>query len=138
MIKPTIGRVMWFWPVASERGAQPYASLVTYVHDDNMVNLVAFTTDGAPFPAGSVAIVQDGSPYVAGDLPYAEWMPYQKGQAAKSEALEAKLAPPPAAPDAPAAPAAPDAPAAVTENDPSVPVQAPSTDTLPAAGSSTL
>ena len=29
-------------------------------------------------------------------------------------------------------------PAAVTENDPSVPVQAPSTDPLPAAGSSTL
>jgi len=60
-----------------------YASLVTYVHDDNMVNLVAFTTDGVPFPAGSVAIVQDGSPYVAGDLPYAEWMPYQVGQARK-------------------------------------------------------
>src|SRR6266403_5191936 len=104
MIKPTIGRVMWFWPVKPERGAQPYASLVTYVHDDNMVNLVAFTTDGVPFPAGRVAIVQDGSPYVAGDLPYAEWMPYQKGQAAKTEALEAKVVQPPAV---------------LTENDPS-------------------
>jgi len=82
-----------------------------------------FTTDAPLFPAIGVAIVQDGSPYVAGALPYAEWMPYQKGQAAKTEALEAKAAQPPAA---------------LTENDPSVPVQAPSTDTLPAAGNSTL
>jgi hypothetical protein len=101
MIKPTIGRVMWFWPVASERGAQPYASMVVYVHDDNMVNLVAFTTDGAPFPAGSVAIVHDGSPYVAGDLPYAEWMPYQVGQARKHADDDAKVAQSSAASDTP-------------------------------------
>lgn len=129
MIKPTIGRVMWFWPVARERGAQPYASLVTYVHDDNMVNLVAFTTDGVPFGAGSVAIVQDGGPWVPGDLPYAEWMPYQVGQAKRHADDEAKVAQPP-----------PNAPAALTENDPSVPVQSPSADDniLPAAGNSTL
>jgi len=85
MITPTIGRVMWYWPVAGRRGAQPYASIVTYVHNDHMVNLVAFTTDGSPFPVQSIAIIQDGSPYTADDLPYAEWMPYQIGQAKKHE-----------------------------------------------------
>jgi len=138
MIKPTIGRVMWFWPVKSERGAQPYASLVTYVHDDNMVNLVAFTTDGVPFPAGSVAIVQDGSPYVAGDLPYAEWMPYQVGQAKRHEA-DAKPASDADKPVVVQSGPTPDTPAPLTENDPSVPAQAPSADpALPAARSSVL
>lgn len=82
MIVPTVGRVMWYWPVAMERSAQPYAALVTYVHGDNMVNLAVFTSNGSAFPTTSVPIVQDGSPFTVGDSPYAEWMPYQKQVAA--------------------------------------------------------
>ena len=93
MIKPTVGRVMWYWPVVTERTAQPYAALVTYVHGDNMVNLVGFTPNGVAFPTMSVPIVQDGSPYTAGDSPYAEWMPYQVGQAKKHEADDAAKKP---------------------------------------------
>ena len=89
MIKPTVGRVMWYWPEKSKRGDQPLCALVCYVHDDNMVNLAAFNPDGSNGSTLRVPIVQDGSPYTAGDSPYAEWMPYQKGQAAKTEALEA-------------------------------------------------
>lgn len=85
MIKPTVGRVMWYWPVKEQRGEQPCASMVTYVHGDNMVNLVAFAPNGAPFPATSVPIVQEGSPFTAGHSPYAEWMPYQVGQAKRHE-----------------------------------------------------
>jgi len=91
MIKPTIGRVMWYWPEREDRGEQPLCALVAYVHDDNMVNLAVFDDHGDFICGGarSVPIVQDGSPHIVGDSPYCEWMPYQKGQAAKTEAAEA-------------------------------------------------
>lgn len=85
MIKPTIGRVMWYWPDKEERGDQPLASIVTYVHDDNIVNLCVFETNGRQRVGSSVPIVQEGSPYIVGDSPYVEWMPYQIGQAKKHE-----------------------------------------------------
>jgi hypothetical protein len=85
MITPTIGRVMWYWPEKSERDTLPLACMVTNVWNDNLVNLVVFTANGIPFGAYSVPVVQDGSPYTAGDSPYAEWMPYQIGQAKKHE-----------------------------------------------------
>lgn len=85
MIKPTIGRVMWYWPVKEARGNQPLAAIVVYVHGDNMVNLVAFASDGFSISCRSVPVVQDGSPYTVGDSPYVEWMPYQIGQAKKHE-----------------------------------------------------
>lgn len=85
MIKPTIGRVMWYWPVKEQRQEQPQACLVTWVWGDNMVNLVVFDSVGVPHSRTSVPIVQDGSPYTAGDSPYVEWMPYQIGQAKKHE-----------------------------------------------------
>jgi ribulose-5-phosphate 4-epimerase/fuculose-1-phosphate aldolase len=86
MIKPTIGRVMWYWPRKDYRGDQPWAAIVTYVHSDNMVNLTTYNADGHNIPASSVPVVQDGSPFLAGDSPYVEWMPYQIGQAKKHEA----------------------------------------------------
>lgn len=89
MIKPTIGRIMWYWGEATGRGAQPYAGIVTYVHSDNMVNLTVFDWNGNPAPRTSVPIVQDGSPYTVGDSQYCEWMPYQIGQAKRHEAEDA-------------------------------------------------
>lgn len=90
MIKPTVGRIMWYWPSRHLRKMQPWAAIVTHVWDDNMVNLAVFGIDGTLSPASSVPVVQDGSPWMVGDSPYCEWMPYQKGQAAKVEALEAQ------------------------------------------------
>lgn len=89
MIKPTIGRVMWFWPHKIKRKDQPEPAIVCWVHGDNMVNLVAFDEDGGMNAEHSVPIVQDGSPYIVGDSPYCEWMPYQIGQAKKHEAEDA-------------------------------------------------
>jgi len=83
MITPSIGRVMWYWPSKEERQDQPRAAIVTWVCNDNMVNLVAFDQGGAPSGKGLVPIVQDGSPYTAGDSPYAEWLPYRSGQVKK-------------------------------------------------------
>ena len=85
MIKPTIGRVMWYWPDKESRGDQPWAAFVTYVHGDNIVNLCVFTPNGVPTSTTSVPVVQDGSPFTAGDSPYVRWMPYQIGQAKKHE-----------------------------------------------------
>jgi hypothetical protein len=85
MIKPSIGRIMWFWPQKDQRGDQPWAAIVTYVHADNMVNLAVWDPSGTQSPKNSVPIVQDGSPYTVGDSPYVEWMPYQIGQAKKNE-----------------------------------------------------
>jgi len=85
MIKPTIGRVMWYWPEKQFRDDQPWAAFVVKVWDDNMVNLTVCNHEGNVQPKTSVPVVQDGSPYTAGDSPYVEWMPYQIGQAKKHE-----------------------------------------------------
>ncbi len=97
IIKPSIGRVVWFHPARADRIAgqpndQPCAALVTYVWGDRMVNLMATTPNGVPYGVTSVTLVQDGD--ATPIERYATWMPYQKGQAAKAEALEAKLAGP--------------------------------------------
>ena len=86
MIKPSIGRIMWYWPDASVRKDQPWAAIVVYVHGDNTVNLAVWDDVGSAKSKTSVPVVQDGSPYTVGDSPYVEWMPYQIGQAKKHEA----------------------------------------------------
>lgn len=97
MIKPTVGRVVLFWPTAQyaqQRGmvfgdtSQPLAALVTYVHGDRMVNLAVHDHNGDIWPVCSVPLVQEGDDAVIPGSFYCEWMPYQKGQAAKTEALE--------------------------------------------------
>ena len=94
MIRPTVGRVMWYHPgdysdgIVQHDPAQPMAAHVCYVWGDHMVNLLVIDHSGGTHARTSVPIVQEGSPYSAGPLPYAEWMPYQKGQAAKHDAAE--------------------------------------------------
>lgn len=93
MIKPTIGRVIWFTPSQEARKAnndQPFAAIVAYVHSDTMVNLAVFDANGNIVSKTSVYLYQG-----EGERPtsyYAEWMPYQQGQAAKTDALEKQLA----------------------------------------------
>jgi len=94
IIQPTIGRVVWYYPPADQRipgqpNDQPLKADVTYVWGDRMVNLMAVTPNGTPFGVTSVTLVQDGD--ATPIERYAVWMPYQKGQAAKAEALEQKL-----------------------------------------------
>lgn len=92
MIKPTIGRVVWFTPAASISRTfriddkQPCAALITYVWSDRLVNLVVFDHAGSPHSCTSVTLLQaeDEVPVVLGGN-YCEWMPYQIGQAKKHE-----------------------------------------------------
>lgn len=95
MIKPTIGRVVWYFPsdydlsgiqagtVMQRHSDQPFDAHVVYVWSDTCVNLVVLDHDGNMFKRTSVPI------NVEGISPRAEWMPYQQGQAAK-HAAEAK------------------------------------------------
>lgn len=87
MITPTIGRVVLVHRYGLSD--QPEPALICYVHNDRMINVGGFDRNGAPFAITSVCLLQDGDQVPANSgWPYAEWMPYQKGQAAKTEALE--------------------------------------------------
>jgi hypothetical protein len=96
MIAPTIGRQVWFWPgtfqggVFVSRGDQPMAATVVYVHTDRLVNLQVIDHDGHARPIAEVQLRQpdDHVPQTQ----FCEWMPYQKGQAAKNEQLAQAIA----------------------------------------------
>jgi hypothetical protein len=95
MIKPTVGRVVLFTPAKGDSAiavnpGQPLAAIVAYVWSDTMVNLAVFSADGLPASRTSVPLIQDGMLSPTHGF-FCEWMPYQKGQAAKTEALEKEL-----------------------------------------------
>lgn len=99
MIKPTIGRVVWYWPTAYDLAQgmfaypgsdQPMAATVAFVHSDRMVNLSVVDHNGQAFEKRSATLLQDGD-VVRDRAGYAEWMPFQKGQTARTEAAEAQL-----------------------------------------------
>jgi len=87
-IKPTVGRVVWYYPNGKmdlDAGAQPWAATIAYVHSDTCVNLGLTDPNGNHGAATSVALVQEEDP-----IPhhaFCTWMPYQIGQAAKTEHL---------------------------------------------------
>lgn len=95
-IKPTIGRRVWFRPstqflernptVTQLGSGQPMDAGIVYVHHDHMVNLAVCDHVGRTHMVPSVPLL--AGQWEPGDADYAvcEWMPYQKGQAAKAEA----------------------------------------------------
>ena len=92
MIKPSIGRVVWFQPAKNPDQPfrdQPHAALVTHVWGERMVNLACFNEAGTPYSSTSVTLLQDDDERPETGY-FAEWMPYQKGQAARADAAEAK------------------------------------------------
>jgi hypothetical protein len=96
MIESTNGRVVWYWPSADDRrhmaahGPQPMAAHVAFVFGARCVNLMVIDHSGRQHSRTSVPLLQDGDPRPEGGY-FAEWMPYQKGQAQKTEATAADL-----------------------------------------------
>ena len=91
MIKPTVGRVVWYHPGPQEdHHGETLAAHIAHVWSDTCVNLMVIDPNGNPFNRTSVFLYQGDTDRPSSQ--YAEWMPYQKGQAAKTEALEAKVA----------------------------------------------
>lgn len=92
MIKPTIGRVVWYRPSEWDKSGpgalvaaqgQPLDAHIVFVHGDKMINVAGFDANGVPFRRCSVTLLQDDDAAPAGSA-FAEWMPYQAAQAAKS------------------------------------------------------
>ena len=91
MITPTVGRVVWVrGRVRGSDVGQPEAALVTYVHSDTLINVAGFDYNGGHFALTSLYLNQDG-PAPSDGRWWAEWMPYQKGQAARTEQLEKQV-----------------------------------------------
>lgn len=92
MIKPTIGRVVWYHPAFipdSGSNEKTLTALICHVWSDTCVNLAVFDSNGIASNQTSVFLFQG-----EGERPgscFAEWMPYQQGQAAKTEQLQSKL-----------------------------------------------
>lgn len=97
IITPTIGRKVWYrhdgFQTTDINGGQinvvsydyqPMDATVIYVWHDRMVNLRITDHAGNTFALSSVHLVQQGD--VTPGYRYCEWMPYQKGQAAKAAA----------------------------------------------------
>lgn len=96
VIKPTVGRRVWFRPSAAFLASnpiltqfnpeQPMDAGIVYVHHDHMVNLIVTDHVGKTMAVPSVPLL--AGQYVAGEdadvYCCCEWMPYQKGQAAKA------------------------------------------------------
>lgn len=78
MIKPTVGRIVWFY--VNHEAKDPRAAIIAKVHNDGLVNLGVFDEDGGNFPYRNVPLVQENEP-VAFGVPFCTWMPYQIGQA---------------------------------------------------------
>lgn len=92
IIKPTVGRKIWYSPSTlfddpPKIGEQPFDATIVYVWDDKLVNLRVTDHNGNTFARGNVTLLQEGdAPNPEGGHCY--WMPYQKGQAAKTDELE--------------------------------------------------
>jgi hypothetical protein len=90
MIKPTVGRVVFYTIFGAQPEQQKHPALIAHVWSDSCVNLAVFDGNGVNYSRTSVLLIQDDAP-LPPDGNYCEWMEYQKGQAAKTEELEKEL-----------------------------------------------
>lgn len=107
VITPTVGRKVWFRPNGTSQlqrvgtteytlghpsiiPGQPLDATVVYVWNDRLVNLAVLDHCGNPFAATSVPMLQPGDPAPALGF-YAEWMPYQQGQARRDAAIDREI-----------------------------------------------
>jgi hypothetical protein len=85
VIKPTVGRVVWYHPPFvpdSDLNEITLAAVIAKVWSDELVNLAVFDENGNAESRTSVVLFQGREGFRPTDA-YCEWMPYQIGQAAK-------------------------------------------------------
>ena len=88
-IEPSIARNLWYFPPLDggrHEDGQPFAAILAGINDDGTVNLGVFARDGSPYGVQNVRLVQDGEAFDP-EAEHAVWMPYQKGQAARTEQI---------------------------------------------------
>lgn len=101
MITPTVGRKVWYRPGMSDLvgpipmavlSGQPLDATIIAVWGDRVINALVTDINGHQFGRRSIRLAQEGddqAPVNAAGFPdhgYAEWMPYQNGQAKASSA----------------------------------------------------
>jgi hypothetical protein len=95
-ITPTVGRVVLVFFAAGTNlpgyalpsdPATPIPGLITYVHSESCISIAAFDVSGVSLPLISVQLLQEGDERPDRSC-WAEWMPYQIGQAKKAEDRE--------------------------------------------------
>lgn len=86
-IPPGIGRM-----VHVKRRTRTLAGQIAGINEDGTINLSVLNSDGSQFAVQNVRLVQsyEEAPD-PGEEMYACWMPYQVGQAQKTEQLQAEL-----------------------------------------------
>ena len=92
MIKPTVGRMLHYYPAVDDNGVilsceRPLAATIAHVWNDRCINIAYLDVNGVSWGKLSVPLVQEGDEARPGSG-YCAWMPYQKGQAAKTEAVQ--------------------------------------------------
>jgi hypothetical protein len=91
MIKPSIGRRVWFHPGGGYFGLQSlsdhqaFDAGVVFVWHDRCVNLLVTDHVGNTMPVQSVLLLQDDDTAAEGQA-HATWMPYQVKAAAEAPA----------------------------------------------------
>lgn len=84
IIKPTVGRKLWYWPTPAEKSwshDQPFDATIVHVLSDRQVNLHVINEVGYIVPAkeGVVLLQPDMKrDPIPGEC---SWMPFQVGQA---------------------------------------------------------
>lgn len=90
-IEPTVGRKLHFYSYENgQHAAVPLSADLAAVNADGTINLMVISAEGFPGSRTGVQLVQEGE-----DVPlshYATWIPYQRGQAAKTQEMEGKIA----------------------------------------------
>ncbi len=96
IIPPGVSRKVWYRPFGHNRtllgvfdDSQPCDATITYVWSERLVNLRVTGPTGAVQQFNSVPLLQEGDAVPAIEHGgYAQWMPYQQGQAKKAEAAQ--------------------------------------------------
>jgi hypothetical protein len=90
----TVGRMVYYRPCNADNlnvSLEPLSAQVAAVHDGGKaVNVCVLDHEGRTHAKQRVPFVQPGE--TPPKVSYCEWMPYQVGQAKKTEEAEAKLA----------------------------------------------
>jgi hypothetical protein len=80
MIKPTVGRIVWYWPYGKDpKTTAPLAAQIARVWSDDCINIGFLDENGCSRNATSVRLVQtieDTTP----DGSICCWMPYQQAK----------------------------------------------------------
>lgn len=74
MIKPTVGRIVHYWPATGQKESQPYAAIIVCVWSDTCVNLAVFNRSGGFMQnvPTSILLIQEGNEVPSGGN-YCEW-----------------------------------------------------------------